>query len=110
MTMSKSENNVHFQRYNIISAEVKRLLELSEKNFEGQSFREVKCPHCGTCVGRVGVNNTGFIYSRCTKCKHEHVLDLRYFRTARIRKSEVKVKPLPEFMPGLINLLRQDLF
>ena len=108
--MQDDKKNRNYQKYNSVSPGVELLLAQSLKNFEGHSLRNVNCPYCGFCVDRVGKDNTGFIFARCPKCKHEQILDLRYFRTAKVKQSPIKKKPIPEFVPGLINFLRQDLF
>lgn len=108
--MKHDETITKYQRYNQVSPEVEKLLALSLKNFEGHTLRDVNCPRCHICLDKVSVGTTGFLRTKCPKCKHEDILDLRYFRTAKVKCGGPKVKQLPTFMPGWINLLRQNLF
>lgn len=108
--MGQIEQISIYQKYNTVSPEVEKLLELSLKNFRGQQLREVNCPRCHICLDKVSKGATGFLKTKCPKCKHEDILDLRIFRTAKTKHNGPKVKPLPSFIPGKINFLRQDMF
>ena len=108
--MKDDAQNRNYQIYNNVSPKVEQLLAQSLKNFEGDSLRPVYCPRCHMCLEMVGTKTTGFLKAKCPKCKHEDILDLRIFRTAKTKQGGPKVKPLPAFIPGWINFLRQDLF
>lgn len=108
--MRDDRSNRNYKRYDVVTPEVEELLAQSLRNFEGHILRNVNCPFCGFCVDKVGKDNTGFIFARCPKCKHEQILDLRYFRTAKVKQDGPKIKSVPAFMPGLINFFRQDQF
>ncbi len=108
--MEKVKQNPIYQKYSTVSPEVEKLLALSLKNFEGHQLRDVYCPRCHICLDKVSKGTIGFLRTKCPKCKHEDIIDLRIFRTAKNKQGGPIVKPLPAFMPGRINFLRQDLF
>lgn len=108
--MNSDVNNRNYQIYDKVSPEVEKLLALSLKNSEDEKLRNVNCPRCHLFLNKVSTNTVGFIITKCPKCKHEDVLDLRIFRTAKTKQDGPIVKQLPEFIPGRINLFRQDLF
>lgn len=70
--------------------EAKRKIDLSRKEVDGLTLRDVKCPYCGFVISRVYPDVQGHIMAKCQKCKNVMTLNLAYFRRqkgiGRLRK------------------------
>ena len=69
-----------------IPPDVRRKLLQSRIEADELSQREIRCPHCGYLIQKVFSDATGHLSIKCQKCKNVSILNLAYFRKARIRK------------------------
>lgn len=65
----------------VLTAEEKRKrLELSRKESEGLTLRDIRCPYCNFIITRVFSDAGGHYLAKCQKCKQQVVLNFAYFR------------------------------
>ena len=65
----------------VLTAEEKRKrLELSAKESERLTLRDIRCPYCNFILTRVFSDAGGHYLAKCQKCKRQIVLNLAYFR------------------------------
>ena len=69
-----------------IPPDVRRKLLQSRIEADELSQREIRCPHCGFLIQKVYSDATGHLSIKCQKCKSVSVLNLAYFRKAKLRK------------------------
>lgn len=65
----------------VLTAEEKRRrLELSRKESEGLTLRDIHCPYCNFIITRVFSDAGGHYLAKCQKCKRQVILNFAYFR------------------------------
>ncbi|SMC61788.1 hypothetical protein [Papillibacter cinnamivorans] len=69
-----------------IPPEVRRKLQISKKEAENLTLRDIVCPYCGYLVERVFSDITGHKMIYCKKCKEEYPVNLGYFRRMKRRR------------------------
>ncbi len=73
------------KRYGKLTPEAEAKILQSQKDAEGLEKRVIRCPICGFRYQAIYDNAKPLLDFRCSKCKLETPLNLKYFR--RVRKS-----------------------
>lgn len=58
------------------SVEMMKKIRRARENIVSQSNRNIKCPYCQHVALVVYADTTGYVKTKCAKCKSEIVVDL----------------------------------
>lgn len=90
MTVASNTSCRYDSRYGTPSGEVLRKIELSRREVEGMSKRDLKCPICGFRIQGIYADRTGHAEVKCRKCKFEGPLNLAYFRKQQRTQKHIR--------------------
>ncbi|WP_409968012.1 hypothetical protein RFF05_15940 [Bengtsoniella intestinalis] len=65
------------------ASELQRKIQQARDNIRTKSQRRIRCPHCDHIAMVVYANATGYVETKCGKCKRAILIDLVSMRRIR---------------------------